>query len=107
MRSNVRMRIRTRRKWLALVCFLAGVTFFSALEMASEEGGCTPGTEMRLSAPESNQGTLLLIELKSAKALTEVNGEGEVSRYGKRTATTGSEKAWSQWTLRKRPASTS
>ena len=75
MSSNAWMTIRTRWKWLALVCFLAGATVFPAREKASEAGGCTPGTELRLSAPESSQGTLLLIELKSAKALTEVNGE--------------------------------
>jgi murein DD-endopeptidase MepM/ murein hydrolase activator NlpD len=43
--------------------------------MAKDTGACTPGTTLRLSAPESSQGSLLLIEVKSAKPLAEVQGE--------------------------------
>jgi murein DD-endopeptidase MepM/ murein hydrolase activator NlpD len=43
--------------------------------MAKEAGTCTRGTTLRLSAPESSQGSLLLIEVKSAKPLAEVQGE--------------------------------
>jgi murein DD-endopeptidase MepM/ murein hydrolase activator NlpD len=44
--------------------------------MAREAGPCTlPGIELHLSAPETSQGSLLLIELKSAQPLAEVNGD--------------------------------
>jgi murein DD-endopeptidase MepM/ murein hydrolase activator NlpD len=43
--------------------------------MGKEGGACTPGAELRLSAPESSQGSLLLIELKSSQPLAEVNGD--------------------------------
>jgi len=43
--------------------------------MAKGLGTCIPGTTLRLSAPESSQGSLLLIEVKSAKPLAEVQGD--------------------------------
>lgn len=42
---------------------------------AKEASACTAGTILRLSAPESGQGSLLLIDLKSTKSLAEVQGE--------------------------------
>lgn len=69
------MMMRMRRRSLALVCLFAGATFVLAGARASEAGGCTTGAELRLSAPESGQGTVLLLELKSAKAFAEVTGE--------------------------------
>jgi murein DD-endopeptidase MepM/ murein hydrolase activator NlpD len=57
------------------MCLFAGASFVPAGARASDAGGCTTGTELRLSAPESGQGTVLLLELKSARALAEVNGE--------------------------------
>jgi murein DD-endopeptidase MepM/ murein hydrolase activator NlpD len=42
--------------------------------MAKGASTCTPGTTLRLSAPESSQGSLLLIEVKSAKPLAELQG---------------------------------
>jgi murein DD-endopeptidase MepM/ murein hydrolase activator NlpD len=38
------------------------------------EHSCAPGVSLKLSSPESSQGSLLLIELRSAKALTELHG---------------------------------
>jgi murein DD-endopeptidase MepM/ murein hydrolase activator NlpD len=43
--------------------------------MAKEVRVCTAGTTLRLSAPESSQGSLLLIDLKSTKPLAEVQGD--------------------------------
>ena len=46
----------------------AGVT-------AKEARSCNAGATLRLSSPVSSQGSLLLVELKSARALTEVKGD--------------------------------
>ena len=67
--------IRKWRRWLAGVCLAAAATLLPAGAMGKEAVACTPGTEMHLSAPESSQGSLLLIELKSAHVLAEVKGE--------------------------------
>ena len=75
MREQFEPTVRKRRRWLALVCLAAAAELLPAGAMGKEAAACTPGTEMRLSAPESSQGSLLLIELKSAKALAEVKGE--------------------------------
>src|SRR5258708_26091758 len=63
------------RKRLVLVCLVASAGFLPAGGVGKEAGACTPGTELRLSAPESSQGSLLLIELKSAQGLAEVKGD--------------------------------
>src|SRR5260370_1631875 len=63
------------RRRLVLVCVAAGAGFLPARAVGKEGGTCTPGAELRLSAPESSQGSLLLIELKSAQPLAEVNGD--------------------------------
>ena len=57
------------------MCLAAASTLFSPGAMAKDTGTCTPGTTLRLSAPESSQGSLLLIEVKSAKPLAEVQGD--------------------------------
>jgi murein DD-endopeptidase MepM/ murein hydrolase activator NlpD len=75
MRSHDRTAVRKRRKWLALVCLAAIAVLLPAGAMAKDAGACTPGTTLRLSAPESSQGSLLLIEVKSAKPLVEVQGD--------------------------------
>src|SRR6202008_3454554 len=67
--------VRKRRKWLALVCLTANGSLLSPGVMAKGAGTCTAGTTLRLSAPESSQGSLLLIEVKSAKPLAEVQGD--------------------------------
>jgi len=75
MSSQDRTAVRKRWKWLALVCLAASAALLSQGAMAKDAGACTPGTTLRLSAPEFSQGSLLLIELKSAKPLMEVQGE--------------------------------
>ncbi len=64
-----------RRMFFALVCLAATAALLPAGAMAKEAGTCTPGTTLRLSAPEASQGSLLLIEVKSAKPLAEVQGD--------------------------------
>ncbi len=63
------------RKRMVLVCLVASAGFLPAGAVGKEAGACTPGTELRLSAPESSQGSLLLIELKRAQGLAEVKGD--------------------------------
>src|SRR2546425_7900092 len=75
MRPHDRTAVRKRRKWLALVCLAATAVLLPAGAMAKDTRTCTPGTTLRLSAPESSQGSLLLIEVKSAKPLLEVQGD--------------------------------
>jgi murein DD-endopeptidase MepM/ murein hydrolase activator NlpD len=58
-----------------LACLAAASALLPAGAMAKEAGTCTPGTALRLSAPESSQGSLLLVEVKSAKTLAEVQGD--------------------------------
>ena len=60
---------------LAFAILSATSALLPANALANEAGECTPGTELRLSAPESSQGSLLLVEVKNAKPLTEVQGE--------------------------------
>jgi murein DD-endopeptidase MepM/ murein hydrolase activator NlpD len=64
-----------RRMCFTLVCLAATRVLLPARAMAKEAGTCTPGATLRLSAPESSQGSLLLIEVKSAKPLAEVQGD--------------------------------
>jgi len=61
--------------WFAFVCLAAASALLSPGAMAKDRGSCTPGTTLRLGAPESSQGSLLLIEVKSAKPLAEVQGD--------------------------------
>jgi murein DD-endopeptidase MepM/ murein hydrolase activator NlpD len=57
------------------VCLAATAALLPVGVMAKGAGPCTPGTTLRLSAPESSQGSLLLIEVKSTKSLAEVQGD--------------------------------
>jgi murein DD-endopeptidase MepM/ murein hydrolase activator NlpD len=75
MRSQDEAVARTRRMCFALACLAATAALLSPAAMAKEAGTCTEGTTLRLSAPESSQGSLLLIEVKSAKPLAEVQGD--------------------------------
>jgi len=61
----------------ALACLAATVALLSVGVRAKAANTCTPGTTLRLSAPTSSQGGLLLIEVKSTKPLVEVQGEWE------------------------------
>ena len=67
--------VRKRRMGLALVILAAVATLPPPGAIAKDARACTAGTTLRLSAPEASQGSLLLIELKSAKPLAEVQGE--------------------------------
>jgi murein DD-endopeptidase MepM/ murein hydrolase activator NlpD len=67
--------IREWRSWLAVVCFGPGALLLPAGLMAKESVSCSAGVEMHLSSPESSQGSLLLVEIKSAKPLLELQGD--------------------------------
>ena len=64
-----------RRVRFAVVCLAAAAAVVPAGTTAKDTGACTAGTTLRLSAPEASQGGLLLIEVKSAKPLAEVQGD--------------------------------
>src|SRR5438445_12640307 len=74
MSSQGRTIVRKQGMFFALAC-LAAAALLPPGAMAKEAGTCARGTTLRLSAPESSQGSLLLIEVKSAKPLAEVQGE--------------------------------
>src|SRR5258708_17122505 len=67
--------VRKGRTCFAVVCLAAASALFSPGAMAKDTGTCTPGTILRVSARESRQGSLLLIEVKSAKPLAEMQGD--------------------------------
>ena len=56
-----------------LVFFAPGAEATPAV--VQEKIKCGKGAELRLSSPESTQGSLLLVELRSAKALKEIKGD--------------------------------
>ena len=66
-----------RRTRFALACAIAVTALLPVRTMAKVANTCSPGTTLRLSAPATIQGGLLLIELKSTKALAEMSGEWE------------------------------
>jgi murein DD-endopeptidase MepM/ murein hydrolase activator NlpD len=68
--------MRTKWKKCALIFpaqFL--LTMFPATLKAQVSENCTGGLSLKLSAPESSQGTLLRVELGNSAALAEVKGE--------------------------------
>lgn len=67
--------IRAWRIWCVMMCLGPGGLLLPVVGMANEASSCTAGTEMHLSAPESSQGSLLLVEVKSATALSEIKGD--------------------------------
>src|SRR2546430_2937535 len=75
MKSRGWREIRLRRMRLAIVILAAGAAMAPAEVLADNARTCTAGTTMRLSASEASQGSLLLIELKSAKPLAGVQGD--------------------------------
>ena len=58
-----------------VLCLGLGPLWLPAGVMAKGAHTCGAGTELRLSAPESSQGSLLLAEVKSANPLKEIQGE--------------------------------
>ena len=67
--------IRKWRTWFAVLCLGPSPLWFPAGAMAKGAVSCSAGTVLRLSAPESSQGSLLLVEVKTAKPLTEIKGD--------------------------------
>lgn len=62
------------RRTVILSLVIAG-TLLPTAAFANDAPACTAGTTLRLSAPEASQGSLLLIEVKSAQSLAEVKGD--------------------------------
>lgn len=58
-----------------MVCLGSGALLFLAGLMAKDAASCDDGIKLQLSAPESSQGSLLLVEVKSEKQLSEVKGD--------------------------------
>jgi len=72
---NFRASAILQRIRIAVACIAAITALIPTAAMAKEAGACTAGTNLLLNAPESSQGSLLLMDLKSSKALAEVRGE--------------------------------
>jgi len=73
---NLRDRGVGRLRGCVAIAGLAAIAALSPLAArANEAEACTAGTTLTLSTPESSQGSLLRIELKSTKTLAEVQGE--------------------------------
>ena len=58
-----------------MVCLGPGALLLPAGMMAKDATSCDAGIKLQLSAPESSQGSLLLVEVKSEKQLAEVKGD--------------------------------
>ncbi len=67
--------VRQWRIWFALLCLGPGGLLRPAGVTAKEARYCGARATLRLSSPASSQGSLLLVELKSARPLTEVKGD--------------------------------
>jgi murein DD-endopeptidase MepM/ murein hydrolase activator NlpD len=67
--------VRRLRVRFAIACLAAAAALIPNAAKAKDSGTCTAGTTLSLSAPESSQGSMLLIRLKSTKNLAEVQGE--------------------------------
>ncbi len=59
----------------AIACLAAIGALLPAGAMAKDASACTAGTTLHLSAPEASQGSLLLIQLQSARPIGEVQGD--------------------------------
>src|SRR5258708_26050783 len=97
--------VHKRKVRFAIACLVATAALLPAGAMAKEAGTCTPGTALRMSAPKSSQGSLLLIEVKSAKPLAEVQGDwgGRSVRFWREVASEGNRKALLGVDLEKAP----
>jgi len=58
-----------------MVCLGSGALLLPAGLMAKEAASCDAGIKLHLSAPESSQGSLLLVEVKSEKQLADLKGD--------------------------------
>jgi murein DD-endopeptidase MepM/ murein hydrolase activator NlpD len=67
--------IRKWRIWLALLWLGPATLLRPAGARATEARSCSAGVTLHLSSPLASQGSLLLVELKSARPLAEVKGD--------------------------------
>lgn len=58
-----------------MVCLGPGALLLPAGMMAKDATSCDAGIKLQLSAPESSQGSLLLVEVKSEKQLADLKGD--------------------------------
>ena len=58
-----------------MLCFGLSALALPVCSMAKEASSCSAGIEMHLSAPESSQGSLLLVDVKSATPLALLQGD--------------------------------
>jgi murein DD-endopeptidase MepM/ murein hydrolase activator NlpD len=63
-----------KRGWQKIALPLATAALLLVVVSVARGEDCGNGVEMRLSAPETAQGTLLLVEVRSAKAFRQVDG---------------------------------
>jgi murein DD-endopeptidase MepM/ murein hydrolase activator NlpD len=75
MNFHLRAAVRKLTVRFAVACIAAIAAHIPMVATAKESRVCTARTTLRLSAPESSQGSLLLIDLKSTKPLAEMQGE--------------------------------
>lgn len=68
-------RIQTWVHWCAVLFLGLGTLLLPDSALAKDVPSCDAGVKMQLSAPESEQGSLLLVEVRSEKQLTEVKGD--------------------------------
>jgi murein DD-endopeptidase MepM/ murein hydrolase activator NlpD len=66
---------RVRHCLCAVLYLSSAVLSFPLLAKDRVPQTCSPGVTLKLSAPSSSQGSLLLLEVRSRKPLTEVNAE--------------------------------
>ena len=59
----------------AALCLASGLFSFPAFASGKIPQSCAPGVTLKLSAPSSTQGSLLLLEVRSRKPLAEVTAE--------------------------------
>jgi murein DD-endopeptidase MepM/ murein hydrolase activator NlpD len=58
-----------------MVCLGSGALLLPAGLMAKDAASCDAGIKLQLSAPESSQGSLLVVEVKSEKPLVDLKGD--------------------------------
>lgn len=58
-----------------MVCLGSGALLLPTGLMAKDAASCDAGVKLQLSAPESSQGSLLLVEVKSEKKLVDLKGD--------------------------------
>lgn len=71
----MRARHCIRERLSLWLCILLGLLSFPALAGAKIPATCVPGVTLKLSAPESSQGSLLLLEVRSRMPMSDLSGE--------------------------------